>query len=80
MLALLDTLLIMLMRLCRLNRVVLRNLDDLMNPYDDDSCQTTSLMAYRRRRTRSSKKGAYAGRSDLKVRGKPLSPKRSRMP
>ncbi|HET7057941.1 MAG TPA: hypothetical protein VFI05_04365 [Nitrospiraceae bacterium] len=79
MLALLDTLLIMLMRLCRLDRVVLRNLDDLVNPYSDGSRHTTSLMAYRRRLARGSKKKAYSGGFNFRVDGKPLSPKRSHM-
>lgn len=80
MLALLDTLLIMLMRLCRLDRVVLRNFDDLVNPYGDGPRNTISLMAYRRRLSRDSKKKAYAGGFNLTVGGKPFNPKRSWMP
>ena len=80
MLALLDSLLIMLMRLCRLDRVVIRNLDDLVNPYSDGPGQPTSLMAYRRRLMRDSKAGCPA--EGLKVGtvrtgGQPLSSKRS---
>ncbi len=76
MLVLLDTFLIMLMRLCRLDRVVLRNLDDLVNPYGDCSRNTISLMAYRRRLTRGSKTRAQSGEFNLRMDGKPLSLKR----
>jgi hypothetical protein len=70
MLALLDTFLILLMRLCCLDRVVLRNLDDLVNPYGDSPCNTVSLMAYRRRLTQGSKKEIHVERLRLKVERK----------
>jgi hypothetical protein len=76
MLALLDTLLIMLMRLCRLDRVVLRNFDDLVNPYGDCPRNTISLMAYRRRLTRGPKIRAQSRVLNLRMGGKPLSLKR----
>jgi hypothetical protein len=77
MLALLDTFLIMLMRLCRLDRVVLRNFDDLVNPYGDSPRNTVSLMAYRRRLTRSSENRAHSGAAlNLRMDGKPLILKR----
>lgn len=79
MLALFDTLFVMLMRLCRLDRVVLRNLDDLVNPYGDDPCNTISLMAYRRRLIRASGKRAHSEGFTLRMGGKALRPKRSQM-
>jgi hypothetical protein len=78
-LALFDTFLIMLMRLCRLDRVVLRNLDDVVNPQGDGSRDTISLMAYRRRLSRHSKKRAYSRGFNFPMNGKPLNPKRSRV-
>ena len=79
MLALFDTLLIMLMRLSRLDRVVLRNLDDLMNPFRDDPRHTISLMAYRRSLIRGSKQRMHSKGFNVRMGGKPLTPKRSHM-
>ena len=79
MLALFDTLLIMLMRLCRLDRVVVRNLDDLVNPWRDELRHTTSLMAYRRRLIRGSKQRVHSKGFNARMGGKPLTPKRSHM-
>jgi hypothetical protein len=76
MLALLDTFLVMLMRLCRLDRVVLRNFDDLVNPYGDCPRNTISLMAYRRRLARGPKIRAQSRAFTFRMSGKPLNVKR----
>lgn len=66
MLAFIDTFLILLMRLCRLDHVVIRNLDDFVNPYGDYPGNTVSLLVYRRRRSEFNKKGMRSEEGHLK--------------
>lgn len=76
MLALVDTFLLMLMRLCRLDQVVLRNLDDLVNPSCECPPNTISLMAYRRRLSRVNKKSTRSEGQDPKRNGRSRNLKR----